>query len=61
MLGSFLLACARVSCKKGGLGQTGDCRNDGTARSPLEFQSILQSPPGRPPLKVYTQAIKWRK
>lgn len=43
MLGSFLLACARVSRKKGGLGQTGNCRNDGTARSPLEFQSIFQS------------------
>lgn len=44
MLGSYLLACARVSRKKGGPGQTGDCRNDGTARSPLKFQSIFQSP-----------------
>lgn len=37
MLGSHLLACARVSREKGGLGQTGNCRNDGTARSPLKF------------------------
>lgn len=35
MLGSYLLACARVNHEKGGLGQTGNCRNDGTARSPL--------------------------
>lgn len=41
MLGSYLLACASVSRKKGGLGQTGNCRNDGTARSPLEFQSMF--------------------
>lgn len=33
MLGSYLLACARVSRLKGGLGQTGNCRNDGTAKS----------------------------
>lgn len=40
MLGSNLLACARVSRKKGGLGHTGNCRNDGTARSPLKCQSL---------------------
>lgn len=40
MLGSNLLACARVSRKKGGLSHSGNCRNDGTARSPLKFQSL---------------------
>lgn len=43
MHGSYLLACARVSRKNGGLGQTGNCRNDGTATSPLEIQSNFQS------------------
>lgn len=41
MLGSYLLACAQVSRKKGGLGQSGNRRNDGTARSSLEFQSVF--------------------
>lgn len=43
MFGSHLLACARVSLDKEGLGQTGNCRNDGTAKSPFTFQSIIQS------------------
>lgn len=42
-----------VGHEKGGFGQTGNRRNDGTARSPLMFQSFVSVTSGPPPLKVH--------